>query len=141
VLLAGCSSPAPNPTAPLAITPPTPTGPAAAACARLSHALPTTVAGLPRRPTEPPTDTTAAWGNPPVVLLCGTAAQTVPATAQLVVVDGVSWYPQTVGGGYVFASVGRAAEVALFVPASVNPAGTALADVSPVVAARVPAAR
>lgn len=73
VAAVGCAN---RPTRPAAgpITVPVPPGPADPACAPVLAALPTVLGpGLVRRPVVDGGSRAAAWGDPPVTLLCGTA--------------------------------------------------------------------
>ena len=64
-----------------------------AACRSLLDDLPSTLAGEPRRAVEPHDALGAAWGDPALVLECGT---TMPASfddfAQCAVLNDVQWY-------------------------------------------------
>ena len=66
---------------------------ARARCLRLHATLPATIGSPKRRPTKPESDLTAAWGDPPIRLLCG-----VPRPSGLgggavapIGVNGVAW--------------------------------------------------
>ena len=125
----------------MAVDAPTPAGPAADACAALTTHLPGTVDGRDRRETEPPDGPVAAWGDPPVVLRCGVPRPaSLTATSEVVVVDDVEWFLQP-GSAYVFTTVGRAANVEVRVPASVQRAAATapLVDLAPAVRGQVPA--
>jgi hypothetical protein len=133
-VLAGCGD------STVAIIPPAPTGAAATACQALDQKLPETVDGTKGSLTDPRSPYTAAWGD--ITLSCGGAAPTVSPTAQLVTVDDVDWYPEPLPqGGTRFTTVKRVATVSVSVPANRQPEADALVDVSPAVAATVPAAQ
>lgn len=134
ILLSGCGRT-------VGIVPPTPDSDAQRACSALAAGLPSTLAGTPRRPVSPDSPYTAAWGDPPIELRCGVPR---PAALQpdstVVDVNGVSWFPQETPAGSVFTSVGTSAYVEVVVPASYDPAGTALVGLSSAISAiRFPA--
>ncbi len=74
------------------------------------------------------------------MLRCGVG---VPAaltpTSQLLTVDGVDWLPEKLTAGYLFTTVGRSVNVEVSVPSAYSPEADALADLSPAVAAAIPA--
>lgn len=130
--LTACSS-----DAPIAITPPQPTGAAERACTALSEQLPATVDGSGTSHTSPESPFTAAWGD--IVLVCGGAAPVIEPTAQLVTVDEVDWFPERLPqGGTKFSTVKRAATVTVTVPLGHEPEAGALVDISGSVRATVP---
>ncbi|KRV51176.1 hypothetical protein AQ490_01800 [Wenjunlia vitaminophila] len=116
--LAGCF-----PTA-LEVQPPSPQGPAAELCRALHVALPKTVDGDRARDVEPDSPYTAAWGDPAVVLRCGTELPPVldpygdayDPTTEAVGVEGVDWLPEQEADGVRFTTVGRRALVQVWVP-------------------------
>ena len=130
--LAACSSPAD-------VQPPSPAGAAATACAALARALPQEVADQPRRRTTPQSPFTAAWGDPAIILRCG-APLPPHHGAVCTSIDGVDWLPAADGRSGPYTAVGRAAFVAVDVPADYAPAQAvvALTDLSPAVGAAVP---
>ena len=136
VSVAACSSGLPvSPPDPL------PTGAAAYACSSLHGRLPEEVSGQTVTATEPQSPLTSAWGSPPIVLRCGVG---VPAaltpTSQLLTVDGVDWLPEQLTQGYLFTTGGRSVNVEVSVPSAYSPEADALADISPAIAATIPAA-
>lgn len=119
---------------------PPPTGAAAYTCSSLHGRLPDEVAGQTVTATEPQSPLTSAWGTPSIVLRCGVG---VPAaltpTSQLLTVDGVDWLPEQLTEGYLFTTVGRSVNVEVSVPSRYSPEADALADLSPSIAATIPA--
>ncbi len=139
VTVAGCSPGA------VAVVPPTADPRAGPPCAALRGALPEQVMGGERRPTDPASDRTAAWGDDPTVTLTcgGPAPARAGSSADLVEIDGaVSWLPVPLdGGGYDLYAYGRAVWVRVSVPrpGSANPVDAAAA-LTPAVSRTVPAA-
>ena len=132
--LVGCSSAARVPA-------PAPAGAAAAACTALARELPQEVAGRPRRRTQPDSPFTAAWGDPAITVRCGVGLPaSYTATAVCTSIDGVDWLPGADGVSGPYTAVGRAAFVAVDVPAGLDPAQAvvALSDLSPAVGTAVP---
>ena len=83
-------------------------------CASLVAALPQTLGGRSRRTTQPSPTTTAAWGDPPITLVCG-----VPAGSPLddpYEFDGVVWALHDIGPARSWTTKGRAVNVVVTVP-------------------------
>ena len=133
--LAGCARS-------VAVPPPTPspTGSSARECAQLWAALPGTLEGQSRRATEPDgVTTTAAWGDPPIVLRCGVGRpEDMAPTSEAVEIDGVAWFPQELTAGYRFTTTGLGTRVEVTVPDAYAPETGPLVDLSPVIAASMP---
>jgi hypothetical protein len=125
-ILAGCSS---KPSS-VAVAPTVPTPEAATSCADLVKALPATIEGLATRATRPPSPYTHAWGKPPVVLRCGVRRPAGVAGAQIVIVNGVRWFKQSVTGGITWTALRPAGYVALSVPTTYEDQGSFLIDLA-----------
>jgi hypothetical protein len=96
-------------------------GATTSACSTLVSALPDPLSGLQRRELVAGDDPTlvgvAAWGEPAVVLRCGTPTpQELTCSAPLQVVDGVAWLPLIGSGATTYLAVDRAVRIALTVP-------------------------
>ncbi len=133
LLLGACTR-----TSSVAITVPTPPPEIAQACHQAALELPATLEGQARREAEQASPLTAAWGDPPIAWRCGVQipAQYSP-TAQLSVINGVSWLPvrDEATRAWVFTTIGRVANVEVHVPDAYSPASNVLVDVSTVVSA------
>jgi hypothetical protein len=133
-LLAGCSSalPVPPPS-------PLPSGAAAYTCASLHGQLPDKVDGRTVTAVKPQNSFTNAWGDPAIILTCGVPrpAALGPAS-QLVVIDGVTWFPEKLSSGYRFTTTDRTVYVQVDVPSAYAPEGNALVDLAPVITEKVP---
>lgn len=110
-------------------------------CAELSDELPSTVAGQAARTTDPASDLTAAWGDPAITLVCGGRAGERPLDAQLISVNGVTWYPEPLTNGTRFTTEGRAATIRLEVPRDYRPEVAAPTDLAAVIARTIPTQR
>jgi hypothetical protein len=88
----------------------------AAVCRRVVAGLPATIAPGARRPVSGDVEYSAAYGDPPVVLRCGTAMPSVPSTAVLPGLNGVCWYAVAVGGSTEWTTVDRTVPVTVVVP-------------------------
>ncbi|HUK71236.1 MAG TPA: DUF3515 domain-containing protein [Streptosporangiaceae bacterium] len=143
MLLTGCASGgAGHGDAAVRLVPPRPAPAASRYCAALTRTLPARLGGHPRRAVRPGSSLTVAWGNPPVTLRCGVPLPAaLTPTAELTVVNGVSWFPQPPGAATPtqFIEVGREAYVELTIPASYAPAGPLLVAISNAIVAVIPA--
>jgi hypothetical protein len=104
----GSSSPAPVTLAARA------SGEQVGVCTAVVGALPQSLAGQARRPTRPAPETTAAWGRPPITLVCG-----VPPGSALddpYEFDGVTWAVHDIGNARTWTTKGRAVNVVVTVP-------------------------
>ena len=84
-------------------------GESIAVCNAVGAALPARLARQQRRATDPTSTTTAAWGNPPITLVCG-----VPAGSALdepYTFDGVRWAMHDVGEARAWTTLGRRVNV------------------------------
>lgn len=106
-------------------------------CDMLVADLPPQVAGQERR--EVAQDVPAgAWGEVPVVLRCGVPdPAALEPTSRCDDVEGIGWFEEETGSGRVFTTIGRAANVSVEIPASVEPAADVLVDLAPAVAKHV----
>lgn len=93
--------------------------------------LPATLDGHDKRPTEPVSQRTAAWGDPAIALRCGVP---VPArlrpTTQLITVNGVDWFGEQHAEGWTFTATGRRAYVEVVVPKDYAPEVNPLVDLA-----------
>ncbi|HZB48681.1 MAG TPA: DUF3515 domain-containing protein, partial [Mycobacteriales bacterium] len=117
-------APEASPTAPAALPavrvapPPEPSAAGQRACRELISALPTTLGDRPARPVDSPSPYVVAWGEPPVVLRCG-----VPrppgflATAETLVISGVTWFAERRGSTTAWTAVDRPVYVEVVAPA------------------------
>jgi len=99
----------------------------AARCSALHKALPSTLLGQDSRRTSPSSDTTAAWGKPPVVLRCGVGtpavldpkSATYDPTAQAEDINGVCWVDEKAADGATrFTTVKQRTYVEVTVPSA-----------------------
>jgi hypothetical protein len=108
-----------------------------AVCAALADVLPEEVdPGVTRRPVEPDTGRTAAWGDPPVTLECG--VEPPERLEQPVVVNGVGWTVRDVGAGFRWTTSGREVLVAVTIPDDYTNGVEIVFPLSPAVAEAVP---
>jgi hypothetical protein len=115
-LLAACGEDGPA-TGPVPVPPPdAQAGPEVdAVCAALLDALPDEVdPGVERRPVEPDSGRTAAWGDPPVLLECGVAPP--ERNEPPFVVNGVAFTTRDVGPATRWTTAGRTVLAAVTVP-------------------------
>ncbi len=131
---AGCAGPVAVP-----VPQPAPAESTHRLCAALQDELPSSVLDQVRRPTEPESALTAAWGNPPITLRCGVA--TPPAltpTSLLATINDIDWLPEQRSAGYVFTTVHREVNVEVAVPDAFAPETDVLVDLQPAIDATIP---
>ncbi len=123
------------PVLPVGAPPPTPE--ADAACPALIRALPLDLLGEPARLVDSDTPYAAAWGDPPVVLVCGVPEPEglVPGEG-LIVIDGVTWFVEQSDEATTWTAVDRAVLVEVTLPPDVDSAPVTV--VSGVLADTVP---
>lgn len=110
-------------------------------CGPLLADLPVSVDGLERRDLDEDVPA-ATWGDPPVVLRCGVPTpEAFGPTSVCDVVDGVDWFSEPTADGFLFTTVGRAANVSVDVPAVHDPAADVLVDLSESIETHVPVVR
>lgn len=103
------------------------------ACTALAAELPATVASQRRRETSSRSPGVAAWGDPPVVWLCGTPEP--DPSPDCITVSGVDWVFRRLDDGTAFTTYGRDPAVQVLVPSAYAPEPLRLAAFSAVVAA------
>ena len=123
IVLAGVinSRPVTDVTDPLAVSSVEAPGATTAACTSLIAALPDPLGQLPRRQLaqgdDPLLTGVAAWGEPAVILRCGTPTPAeLTCSASVQVVDGVTWLPLYGSGVTTYLAVDRPVRVALTIP-------------------------
>jgi hypothetical protein len=130
--VSGCSGPVP-------VTVPSPAPEVAEVCRAVTAALPDRVLDAEHRDTEPPSDLTAAWGDPPIEYTCGVAPPTLTGSAaQCFEVNGIGWYAEPRPNGTIFTTYGRKVYVELAVPTAYAPEANALTDLSGPIATHNP---
>lgn len=115
------SRPVTSVTDPLAVSSVEAPGATTAACASLMSVLPDPLGQLQRRQLiegdDPLLTGVAAWGEPAVILRCGTPTPTeLTCSASVQVVDGVTWLPLYGSGATTYLAVDRPVRVALTMP-------------------------
>jgi hypothetical protein len=81
---------------PLPVEVPPVTPEAEAACPALIAALPLELAGEPSRPVQSDSPFAYAWGDPPIVLVCGVDRPAgLEPTSPLIQINGVNWFVDT----------------------------------------------
>jgi Protein of unknown function (DUF3515) len=110
-------------------------------CQSLVDGLPDVVGDAVARDVSPDEGTTAAWGDPAIVLRCGVAQPPeYRPDAQVYEVDGVVWLPVEGKGGYFFTTIGRLANIEVAVPDEYAPEAHILTDLAEVIRDNVPEA-
>ncbi|MGQ0631699.1 MAG: DUF3515 domain-containing protein [Sporichthyaceae bacterium] len=134
-LLAACAD---SERAAVAVVPPDVPPTAQQACAALATQLPERIDGDARREVEPASPTTAAWGEPAVIMRCGVPRPAaLVATSFLNTVNGVDWFLEELPGVRRFTTAGRALFVEVSVPFEHDPVIGPLVDLAAAVTATV----
>ncbi|GAB3984316.1 hypothetical protein GCM10029978_093630 [Actinoallomurus acanthiterrae] len=120
---------------------PSPPASAVSLCRTLRDRLPQRLHGLKRRDTTPRSPYVTAWGSPAIAVRCGVPrpAGLQNLTAQLAVINGVSWLPQPPDRPVTFTAVGRHAYVEVTVPGKYAPPGDVLNELTGAIKATIPA--
>lgn len=125
---------------PITVAAPPPNSAADQPCTALLGGLPITLSGLSGRPARSSWTYVAAWGDPAIVLRCGTprpAALTAGSSAIAIAVDGVYWLPAPQKNLTVWTSIDRAVYIEVTVPKSY--AQPPLAPIADAIAKALPA--
>jgi hypothetical protein len=109
----------------------------AAICRALVARLPDDVGGLPRRSVTAGPEQNAAFGDPAILLSCGTAKPTIPQDAQLLGLSDVCWFAQERGEETLWQTVDRQVPLQVVVPKTAD--GAWLVNLSAPIVATVPA--
>ena len=121
LLLAGCTP------AQIPVAIPSPAD--QSACRELVKALPLNLDGHENTGRS---EYAAAWGDPRIVLRCGVPTPAAyEKISEMVVIDGVSWFPEEQNDGYVFTAMGRSPLVEVYVPDQYAPEVNPLVDLAP----------
>lgn len=108
-----------------------PADPVSAACTQFHDRLPTRVNNQEARVTEPQSGSTAAWGDPPIVVRCGVGVpQDYRPDGSVIQVDGIDWYITELSNGVRFTTLGLDQNVEVSVPAAYRPEVNTLLDLS-----------
>lgn len=106
--------------------------PVSADCEQVLAAAPIRVLEELQRETTPAEAAAVAWGDPPIVLVCGVQVEVAP-DAQVIEVNGVEWVAQVVEEGSVFTSFRTAPTIQVRVPAAYRPEAEVLTDLADIV--------
>ena len=117
-LLTSCSRP-------VAVQAPT----VGADCEPLLAAAPIRLLGELQRETTPRDSAAIAWGDPPIVFVCGAATPTA-ADAQVITVEGVDWVAEQTQQGTVFTTLDFEPTLQMRVPAEYRPEIDAVVEVT-----------
>ena len=113
-------------------------GAASRQCGSLAEAAPDTVAGAQQREVDS-SGVALAWGEPPIIVRCGVPVPSaLTPGARCDTIDEVDWFTRRRDDGYLFATIGRAVTVEVFVPSSYVPPADALVDLGAAVRAAAP---
>ncbi len=130
LVLGGCSSA-------VQVDAPAPPSEVAAACADLLEGLPQEVADQPSRAVDAGAGAAAAWGDPPIVLVCGVEEPEEFAEVRVcTTVNGIDWFipvaqlDSTVPVDLTMTTVNRTPHVEVRMPKEYAPQATTLVDLA-----------
>jgi hypothetical protein len=120
--VSGASTAQKSPQGVLQVDAPVPDPAADVPCTSLFQVLPVQLEGDDPRVVQSASPYVRAWGDPPVVLVCGVARPAgFTATSGLIQINGVAWYVDTSAADtVVWTAVDRAVYVQVRVPASAD---------------------
>jgi hypothetical protein len=119
--VSGATTAAPSPPGLLRVDAPVPDPAADAPCTALFQGLPVQLEGDDPRPVQSASSYVRAWGDPPVVLVCGVAKPAgFTGTSGLIQINGVAWFVDPGPDTVVWTAVDRAVYVQVRVPASAD---------------------
>lgn len=113
LLAAACSGSSKAPPGPVTVAPASPAA-AGDSCDALVRLLPQRLQGAQRRTATPDPGTTAAWGDPPITLVCGGASGS--PRDETFAVDGLRFAIHDVGPAHTWTTLDRAPAVTVTVP-------------------------
>jgi hypothetical protein len=137
--VSGTPSPQREDLPPLPVAVPPVTAEADAACPGLMRALPLDLVGEQSRPVKSDSPFAYAWGDPPIVLICGVDRPAgFVATSGLIQIDAVQWFvDDSDPDANVWTAVDRSVYVQLRIPSSLDSA--AATELSTIIARTLPA--
>jgi hypothetical protein len=100
----------------------------ATVCRALLAKLPATLGDLSRRPVTAGPEQNAAYGDPPVIVACGTTGPTPPPDPQLFAINGICWYAEDGKDARTWVLQGREVPLVVRVPTAYT--GQDLVDLS-----------
>lgn len=101
-----------------------------AACQSVLSAAPIRLLGELQRETTPRDAAAIAWGDPPIVLVCG-VNHGVPPAAQVITIEGVDWVAEATDAGTVFTTLSQTPTIQLRVPVDYRPETDAVVEITP----------
>lgn len=100
------------------------------ACEPVLAAAPIRLLGELQRETTPREAAAVAWGDPPIVIVCGIEFET-PPDAQVLTIEGVDWVVEMTEAGSVFTTVSSQPTVQVRVPVAYRPEIDAVVEITP----------
>jgi hypothetical protein len=134
----GAPSPDPVPTSPVTVAQRELSPEVTGLCQAVIADLPDTAAGQARRPVTAGSEQNAAYGDPPIILECGTTLPTVGDTDLVYPLSGVCWYSVTEADRSVWTTVDRTVPVTVTVPGPADGAAQFVIPFSEAIAANLP---
>lgn len=101
-------------------------------CASIMSRVPIRLLGELQRETSPADLAAIAWGDPPIVLVCG-IEHSRPPDAQVITVGDVDWIAETTDAGTVFTTLSSQPTLQVRVPVDYRPEIDAVSEITTVV--------
>ncbi len=100
-------------------------------CDPFLASLPVIIADQRLRETVPTDASTAAWGDPPIVVGCGVDVPTTFGPSSAVIeVEAITWFPEPLTNGTLFTTVDRSPRIQVTVPRDFTPEVNVLVDLA-----------
>jgi Protein of unknown function (DUF3515) len=99
-------------------------------CQQVVANLPENAAGHARRPVTDGPEQNAAYGDPPITLVCGTLQPTFPPTDEVYTLSGVCWHATPGTASTSWTTVDRVVPVTVMVPGSKDGSGQSVVPFS-----------
>ncbi|GGL86901.1 MULTISPECIES: DUF3515 domain-containing protein [Micromonospora] len=128
----------PQSTAPVELAAPPLAERPATVCRALLSQLPAAVGDLPQRPVTAGPEQNAAYGDPPLTVVCGGPVADYQPTDEVWKVNNVCWHPTEGTGATVLTTVDREVPVRVTVPEAYGPALQRVAPIANTIVASVP---
>ena len=104
-------------------------------CEPVLSAAPIRLLGELQRETSPRDAAAVAWGDPPIVLVCGIDHE-APPNAQVITIEGIDWIAEVTDAGTVFTTLSQAPTIQVRVPVDYRPEVDAVLEIAPALLVR-----
>jgi hypothetical protein len=99
-------------------------------CKPVLSTAPIRLLGELQRETTPRDAAAIAWGDPPIVLVCG-IDHDAPPDAQVLTIEGIDWVAEATDAGTVFTTLSQVPTIQVRVPVDYRPEIDAVVEITP----------